>query len=83
MLSTLKREGGISLETLQRERASFCLEGRISWFFRGCDSKQGVLSSYDRDLRDSLVRPQESPVSMRVARDSSEVATVAEVLTWS
>ena len=26
------------------------------------------LSSYNRDLRDPLVLPQESPVSMRVAR---------------
>ena len=63
----------IPLQSVPGPRSSSGAEARTS----------GFLSSYDRDLRDSLVRPQESPVSMRVARDSSEVATVAEVLTWS
>ena len=44
------------------------LEGRTSWFFSGCGR---FLSSYDGDLRDPLVWPQESPVSMRVARGLS------------
>ena len=35
----LKREGGISLETLQWKRASFYVEGRISWFFSSCSRK--------------------------------------------
>ena len=38
-LSRLKREGGISLETLQRKRASSRVEGRISWFFSSCSRK--------------------------------------------
>ena len=38
-LSKLKREGGISLETAQRQRASSCIEGRISWFFSSCNTK--------------------------------------------
>ena len=41
-LSRLKREGGISLETLQRKRASSRVEGRISWFFSSCSRKLGV-----------------------------------------
>ena len=38
-LSSHKREGGISLETLQQKRASSCIEGRISWFFSSCNTK--------------------------------------------
>ena len=38
----LKKKGGISLETPQWKRASFCDEWRISWFFSSCDSKLGV-----------------------------------------
>ena len=34
--SNFKRERGISLEMLQRERASFCDNGGISWFFPSC-----------------------------------------------
>ena len=64
----LKREGGISLETLQLQRASFHLEGRISWFFSSCGR---FLSSYNGDLRDPLVWTQERPTSMRVARGLS------------
>ena len=58
----------ISLETLQWKRASSLLEGRITWFFSSCGRS---LSSYDWDLRDPLVLPQESPVTMRVARGLS------------
>ena len=35
----LKGEGGISLETLQRKRASSRVEGRISCFFSSCSRK--------------------------------------------
>ena len=38
----LKKEGGIYLETLQQQRASSCVEGRISWFFSSCGRKLGV-----------------------------------------
>ena len=41
-LSRLKREGGISLGTLQQKRASSRIEGRISWFFSGCGRKLRV-----------------------------------------
>ena len=41
-LSSLKKERGISLETLQRKRDSSRLEGRISWFFSSCGRKLGV-----------------------------------------
>ena len=63
-----KREGVISLETPQRKRASSLMEGIISWFFTSCGRS---LSSYDGDLRDPLVWPQERPVSMQVARGLS------------
>ena len=50
------------------EIASSRLEGKISWFFSSCGRS---LSSYDWDLRDQLVWPQERPVAMLVARDLS------------
>ena len=65
--SRLKREGGISLETPQRKRASSHVEGRISWFFSSCSTKMGFLSSYDEEVRDPLMWPQECPAFMRVA----------------
>ena len=67
----LKREGGISLKMLQRKRTSSHIEVRISCFFSSCSRTLGFLSSYDGDLRDPLVLPQESQVSMRVARGLS------------
>ena len=41
-LLRLKKEGGVSLETPQRKRASSYIEGRISWFFCSCGKKLGV-----------------------------------------
>ena len=41
-LSRLKKEGRISLESPQRKRASFRVEGRIFLFFSSCGSKPGV-----------------------------------------
>ena len=70
-LSRLKREGGISLQTLQPKRASSRVEGKIAWFLSSCGRKLRVLLNYDGDFRDPLVLLQESPVSMRVARGFS------------
>ena len=56
------------LERLQRRRASSRIEGRTPGFPQVVAGNLGFLSSYDGDLRDPLVWPQESPVSMRVAR---------------
>ena len=67
----LKREGGISLKMLQQKRTSSHIEVRISCFFSSCSRTLGFLSSFDGDLRDPLVLPQESQVSMRVARGLS------------
>ena len=64
-LSQLRTEGGISLETQHRNRASARVEGRISWLFSSCG---GFLSSYEGDLRDLLVGPQGGPVSTRISR---------------
>ena len=47
-LLRLKREGGISLETLQQKRASSGIEGRISWFFSSCGRKLGVPLKFRR-----------------------------------
>ena len=70
-VSSFRRERGISLETLQWERASSCVEGRIRGFPRGLAGIWGFRSSCDVDLTDPLVLPQESQVSVRVARDLS------------
>ena len=40
-LARLTREPGIYLETPQRKRGSFHIEGRIFWFFSSCSSKLG------------------------------------------
>ena len=40
--SRLKSDGGISLEMPLQKRASFHVEGRISWFFSSCCRKHGV-----------------------------------------
>ena len=84
-LSRLRREGGISLIMLQWKRASSSIEGRISWFSRVAVENLGFLSGYDRNVRDPLVWPQESPAFMQIVRgswDSSPVAAGAEVLIW-
>ena len=60
-----KREGVVCLKMPQLKRASSCLEGRTSWIFSSC---AGYLSFYDRDLRDPLVWPLETPFSIRVVR---------------
>ena len=69
--SRLKWKAQISLETLQRKRASSGLEGRISWFFSSCRREIGFLSSCHRGLRDPLVLPPKSQASIRVARGFS------------
>ena len=56
-----------------RKRASSRVQGRISWFSRVPAGNLGFLSSYDRDLKGPFVLPQETPVSMRVARGLSGV----------
>ena len=84
-LSRHKREGGISLEMLQRKRASARFEERISRFFSCCSSNSGFLSSYSGELRDPLVLPQESAVCMRVVRGLSGYFSIRcqfYVITW-
>ena len=48
----------ISLETLQWERASYHVEGRISWFLLSCGGKLRVPLALCGDLGHSLVFPQ-------------------------
>ena len=55
----------IASRRLSEKRASSRLDGRTSWIFSSCAR---CLSSFDGDLRDLLLWPQERPVSMRVAR---------------
>ena len=77
-LSRLKREGGISLKTPQRKRASSRVEGRISWFFSSCSSKIGVLLELQRGPEGPAcvrLRNVQSPCELEGAyRDSSAVA---------
>ena len=55
----------------RKRRASSRDDGRISWFFSSCGASVGFLLSYNRDLREPLVWPQGSPVSIPVARVSA------------
>ena len=67
-LSRLKREGGISLKTLQPKMASSNVEGRMSCFSRVVAGNLGSLSSYSGDFRDPLMLAQESQFSKQVVR---------------
>ena len=73
-VSNFKRKSGISLETLQWERASSLNDGETSWFFkgkpRGFSRIVAGFLSYDGELRDPLVVPQGRPISIRVVRES-------------
>ena len=71
--SEAQEESEISLKMPQCKRASARVEERISWFFSSCSRKLGFLSSYNGDLRDPLVWPQERPVSMPVAMGLSGI----------
>ena len=51
----------------RKRRASSRDDGRISWFFSSCGASVGFLLSYDGDLREPLMWPQGSPVSIPVA----------------
>ena len=53
--------------TCRKRRASSHDDGPISWFFSSCGASVGFLLSYNRDLREPLVWPQGSPVSIPVA----------------
>ena len=64
----LNREGGISLETPQQKTGHLALRGESPGFSRVAAGNLGFLLTYDRDLRDLLVLPQEIPVYMQVAR---------------
>ena len=83
ILSRFNREHVISLEMPKWKRASSRLEGRISWFFSSCSR---FLSSYKGDLKDPLMWPQESPVSLRVARGFLGFLSIgagSKVLIWN
>ena len=67
----LNREGGIFLGIAQWKRPLFALRGESPDCFRVVAGALGLLSFYDGNFRDLLVWPQESPVSMRVARGPS------------
>ena len=70
-LSRPKREGGISLDTQERKRSSSRVEGIFSWFFSSYGRKLSVPFEYNGDLSEPLLWPQNSSVSMRVARGFS------------
>ena len=61
-----KRERGISLDTLQQERASSHHDGEP----RGFSRVVARFWSYDEELREPLVLAQGSAISIRVARES-------------
>ena len=68
ILSSSKRERGLSLEMLQRKRASSSMHGRLLWFAWTCGGKLRVSLELRIGLGDSFVSPQGSQVSFDVAR---------------
>ena len=59
-LSSSKRERGLSLEMLQRTRASSSVQGTISWFAWSCGGKLMLPLKLCVDLGDLLVSPHGS-----------------------
>ena len=75
-LSSSKRERGLSLEMLQRKRASSSMQGRISWFVWSYGGKLSIPLELRVDLgdRSCLLREVRSPLSLRGAPwDSSRI----------
>ena len=70
MVANTKREREISLETLQRKRASSRVEGRISWFLSSGGGKLRVPLELCGDLGPPLMFPQWSQISFRVVRST-------------
>ena len=67
-LSSSKRERLLSLETLQRKRASSRVQGRISWVAWSCGRKLRVPLELRVDLGDPLVSPQRSQISFGIVK---------------
>ena len=69
------------------EKASSCVEGRISWFFSTCSSKLGVplkLRLGPQGPTRGGFRNVQSPSELRRAsRESSAAISGAEILIWS
>ena len=70
-LSRLKKKGSISLEMPQWKGALSRIEGESPGFSRVSAGNLRFLLSYNGDMRDLLVLPQESQASMRVERGLS------------
>ena len=62
---------GFLLRRHSRKEPYLTLKVKYPGFSRVAAGILGVLSSYDGDLREALVLPQESQVSMRAARGLS------------
>ena len=64
----LRAYSGLLSRPCRKRRASSCYDGGISWFFLSCCATSGVSLHYDGEIRGSLMWPQGSPLSTRVAR---------------
>ena len=71
-----RRKVGYLLRRRSGKGPHLTLRGKSPGFSRVAAAILGFPSSYDKDLKDPLVWPQESPVSMRVARGVSEVLSI-------
>ena len=65
-LLSSKREDGLSLEILQRQRASSSGQGRISWFACSCGGYFRVPIELGVDMGDPLMSHQESQISFGI-----------------
>ena len=75
-LSRLKKKGSISLKTPQWKGALSLIEGEFPGFSRVLAGNLWFLLSYNGDMRDPLVFPQESQASMRVERAKRSYSTL-------
>ena len=63
----LREDSGLLSRPCRKRRASSCDDGQISLFFSSCNASVGFFSSYNGDLKETLVCPQGSPISIPVA----------------
>ena len=72
----LRDNSGLLSRPCRKRRASSRDDGGLSLFFSSCGTTCGFLWSYDGELREPLVWPQVSPMSIRVASGAQHCSRI-------
>ena len=68
-----REDSGLLSRPCRKRRPSSRDDGCVSWVFSSWGASVGFLTSYDRELREPLVRRQGSQVSIRVVRGNASL----------